>query len=129
MKRFTWPVLSLITLLSMIGCASGPTIVSIEWVDFIKFNDITYIRVHQGVSVNEKDLSPYGEIKFKTAGNVESLKYEIKNGDAAFLEAGTLVYSLTGYAPTFRLVARQNQELFIYEVDTNPQAKKGSDFS
>lgn len=127
MKRFIWLSLSLVLLLLLVGCAGGPSVAFIDWVDFIKFNDITYLQEHQSVSINENNLSPYGEIKFKVADNVNNPNYEIKNGDAAYLEAGTPVYSLDGYAPDFRLVVRNNQELLIYEADTNPKASKGSD--
>jgi len=110
------------------SCKSpGNQINFINWVDFIKFNDIMYQRETQSVSVNEINLSPYDEIKFKIADNVNDPAYKSKNGDAAYLEKGTRVYTLTGYSPDFRFVARENQELLIYEADTNPRAKKGSD--
>jgi hypothetical protein len=127
MKRLIWFSLSLILLLPLIGCTDGLSIVNIDWVDFIKFNDITYLQEHQGFSINENDLSSYGEIKYKVAGNVNNPNYRIKNGDAGYLEAGTPVYSLAGYAPDFRLVVKNNQELVVYEADTNPKALKGSD--
>jgi hypothetical protein len=128
MKRFIWILLSIILVLPL-GCTSGPPIAFIEWVDFIKLNNITYIRVHQDVPVNKDDVSPYSEVNFRVAGNIENPNYKTKNGDAAFLEAGTPVYSLRGYAPTFRLVAEKSQGLYVYEADTNPQARKGSDLN
>ncbi len=129
MKRFIWIILSIILVLPLGGCTSGPKIAFIEWVDFIKLNNITYIRVHQDVPVNKDDVSPYSEVNFRVAGNIENPNYKTKNGDAAFLEAGTPVYSLSGYAPTFRLVAEKSQGLYVYEADTNPQARKGSDLN
>jgi hypothetical protein len=128
MKRFTWLALLLTLLLPLVGCMDErPLISMIDWVDFIKFNDIMYHRETQSVSVNESNLSPYDEIKFKIADNVNNPAYKSKNGDAAYLEKGTQVYSITGYSPYFRLVVKENQKLLIYEADTNPKAKKGSD--
>ncbi|MDD5501041.1 MAG: hypothetical protein PHH57_05070 [Candidatus Omnitrophica bacterium] len=129
MKRlFIWLSLSLVLFLLLAGCSSIPWGISnIDWVDFIKLSDITYLRAYQVGSINESDLSPYDKISYKVADNVRNPAYKIKNGDAAYLEAGTPVYSLNGYAPSFRLVARSNQEFLIYEADSNPKAKKGSD--
>jgi hypothetical protein len=102
--------------------------VAINWIDFIQLNDITYLRrTSQSVPLKESNLSLYDESKFEVAKNVHNPGYMIKNGDAAFLEAGTPVYSLSGYSPYFRLVVRKDGEIFIYEADTNLNAKKGSD--
>lgn len=115
------------------GCNS---LTSIDWVDFIKFNDITYLRViNKAASINDQDLAFYDEIKFSLYGNVNDPSYRIKNGDSAFLDKGTPVYSLKGYSPSFRLVVKGNQqqinnsgELFlVYEADTNLNARTGAD--
>ena len=124
MKRFILLTLSPILFLPLVGCT---TIVNIDWVDFIKFNDITYLQEKQNISINENDLSPYDKVKFKTAENIYELNYLPKNGHAAYLEAGTHIYSLKDYLPSFRLVAKRNQDLLMYEADTNPKAKKGGD--
>ena len=127
MKRLIF-ILTMILLICLAGCSSIPWgIANIDWVDFIKLNDITYLRINQASAIKESDLSPYDKIRYKVAGNIRNPDYKTKNGDAAYLEAGTLVYSLAGYAPDFRLVAQRSQELIIFEADTNPKAKKGSD--
>jgi hypothetical protein len=51
----------------------------------------------------------------------------LENGDAAFLETGTPVYSIRRYSPEFRLAVLKGTQYLIYEADTNPQAKRGSD--
>jgi hypothetical protein len=58
---------------------------------------------------------------------VNDPNYQTKDGDAAFLDAGTPVYRVRGYAATFRLVARDAGRLTFYEADTNPHARTGSD--
>jgi hypothetical protein len=130
MQRFIWLPLLLILVLSLVGCTGGPArIAFIDWVDFIKFKGITYIHQYENVFLKESDLSPYSEIKFKIDGNVNSPDYKSREGDAAYLQTGTPVYSLSGYSPDFRLAVRQDGKLLIYEADTNPQAKNGSDLT
>ncbi|MDO8578709.1 MAG: hypothetical protein Q7R50_05970 [Dehalococcoidales bacterium] len=108
--------------------AAAPQVTAmIDWVDFIKLNDITYLSASQTNSINESDLSPYAEIKFKVADNVNYSNYRAKNGDAAYLEPGTQVYSLKDYDPSFRLVVKRYGTFVIFESDTNPSAKNGSD--
>jgi hypothetical protein len=100
----------------------------IDWVDFIKFNNITYLRSGEvQTSFIDEDLYYFDEVKFKVAGNVNDPNYRSKNGDAAFLEKGMDIYSLTGYSPDFRLIAETGAEMILYEADTNPRAKKGAD--
>ena len=129
-------------LVGLAGCVSQPVtssentnpkpavsqpIAIIDWVDFMKLNDITYLSASRTNSIKESDLSPYAEIKFKVADNVNDSSYRIKNGDAAYLEAGTPVYALKDYDPSFRLVVKRYGTFLIFESDTNPNAKKGSD--
>ena len=99
--------------------------VEIDWVDFIKFNDITYVRkVVPLDSFAEEDLKYFDKTKFKVADNVDDLNYSSRNGDAAFLKEETPIYSIKGYSPDFRLLAKG---IGVYEADTNPHAKKGGD--
>ncbi len=125
----TLALLLVATLISQPGCfKEADRIVDIQWVNFIKFNDIMYLRkVVPLDSLAEEDLKYYDKTKFKVADNVNELGYRIKNGDAAFLEEGTLIYSIKGYSPDFRLVAKAGAELYLFEADTNPYATKGAD--
>ena len=52
---------------------------------------------------------------------------EPQDGDAAYLEAGSPLYLVRGYRPTFRLAARQDGRLILFEADTNPRARVGRD--
>ncbi len=138
MKKLITTVLALLlatALISQPSCSQetdsidkGNVIVDTDWVNFIKFNDIMYLRkVVPLDSLAEEDLKYYDKTKFKVADNVNELGYRIKNGDAAFLEEGTLIYSIKGYSPDFRLVAKVGAELYLFEADTNPNATKGAD--
>jgi hypothetical protein len=94
-------------------------------VDFIKLNGITYISHFRSYDLTASDLSPFSEISHRVQGTQRG--HQLKDGDAAFLDAGTPVYSLAGYQPTFRLAAMREGKWYIYEVDTNPGAARGSD--
>lgn len=67
----------------------------IEWVDFIKFNEITYLASHSklGRDLIEDDLGEsYSTVTFNVSNNVNETGYKSKNGDAAFLDEGTKIY-------------------------------------
>jgi hypothetical protein len=102
----------------------------IDWVNFIHFNGITYLTspTKPGRSVKESDLGPvFATVRFKLEGNVQDPNYQSKDGDAAFLDVGTKIYSMKGYSPTFRLIAQENNALTLYEADANSHARKGAD--
>ena len=66
-------------------------------------------------------------VRFKLDGNVQTPSYHAQNGDAAFLAAGTPVYTVHGYKPTFRLAAYELGRLALFEAYTNPRARRGAD--
>jgi hypothetical protein len=131
MKRtlicFFFAIVLMLSLMSTSCNLPVDSIVNIDWVDFIKINDITYLRQNSDVPPGHDMLTYYTEVKFKVADNVNNPNYKIKDGDAAYLETGTKIYTQAGYSPYFRLVAMREQELIIFEADTNPDAAKGSD--
>ena len=107
---------------------------SIDWIDFVQFNGIHYIAVDYfggaaGRDLVEADLGPeFARVKNKYA---ETYLFFIpkccRDGDAAYLDAGTLVYIVKGYNPEFRLAAYRDGRLILYEADTNPKAQTGAD--
>lgn len=116
----------------LLSCTFSPSssTTQIDWVNFVQFAGITYLAhsLHVGRPLQTSDLGPvFATVKFKLEGNVQDPAYRAKDGDAAFLDAGTIVYTMKGYTPAFRLVAHSNNGLLLFEADTNPQAKKGAD--
>ncbi|MEY9976806.1 hypothetical protein [Lysinibacillus sp. RC79] len=94
-----WVTLSFF-LIFLMGCQSipfGGSQIVIDWVDFIKWNGIEYDGINNGIladkSLIEKEL---GEVQFKVADNVSNSSYKLKDGDAAFQEKGTKLYSVKG---------------------------------
>lgn len=122
-------LLSLLGLAACRGVAAGSN-VQIDWINFVQFGDIRYLAtIHRiGRPPTDADRGPvFGTVKFRLDGNVHDPSYQAKDGDAAFLDAGTPIYSVQGYVPTFRLVARFAGQLTFYEADTNPHARTGAD--
>lgn len=113
--------------LCLSACSSLPGFASIDWVDFIKLNDITYVYVYKVDSIDAGSLLPFEEVKFKVSDNITNSRYKIKNGDAAYITAGTRIYSLEGYSTNFRLAVIKEHKLLVYEADTNPGAQMGGD--
>ncbi|MDT3425808.1 hypothetical protein J2Z22_001327 [Paenibacillus forsythiae] len=99
--------------------SAEPCLAEIEWVDFLMINDIRYVRNNEETKeVNPGQLgAEVGRVEYMLSDNA-CTDHVTKNGDAAFLPAGTVIYALKGYKPEFR-VAVNNK---IYEVSENPNA-------
>ncbi|MEH7254273.1 hypothetical protein V7111_19305 [Neobacillus niacini] len=94
-----WSVLLLLTVL-LTGCRSIPfgSQTIIDWVDFIKWDGITYNGIYSGALADKEYIGEkIGEVKFKVADNVTNPNYKIRNGDAAFHEKGTELFAIKGY--------------------------------
>jgi len=117
------------TVLSLILTGCG----GIDWIDFVQFNGINYIAVDYfggaaGRDLVEADLGPeFAQVKFKHEQQHLFGHECCRDGDAAFLDAGTPVYIVKGYHPEFRLAAYRDDRLVLYEADTNPKAQTGAD--
>lgn len=123
---------TLLGLSGLAGCAAGGpgSGVQIDWINFVQFKGIQYVArtTPIGRAPTDADVGPvFATVQFKLNGNVHDPSYQTKDGDAAFLDAGTSVYSVKGYVSTFRLVARFADRLTFYEADTNPHASTGAD--
>ena len=69
--------------------------------------------------VQESDLGPvYAHVKFKVSGSVCDTNYRLKDGDAAFLDAGTPIYQVNGQPPAQQLAARFNGQIVAYRAMT-----------
>jgi hypothetical protein len=115
-------------LLALGACSTGHG-VSIDWVDFVQWNGISYLAVEPTTTpVSESLLGPkLGITKRKLAGNETDPSYKVQEGDAAFLAAGTPIYTMSGYRASYRIAAKNAARLLIYEADTNPKARTGAD--
>jgi hypothetical protein len=102
------------------NCPDG----AIEWVDILKFNDVEY----HGYVDGSEQVDPagrgsvLGEVTFKMADNACS-DHNLRNGDAAYLPEGTIIYEYTGFSPDFRVLAGNK----VYQVQHNDAAQTFDD--
>ncbi len=104
--------------------------IAIDWISFVHSGGIDYATPveRNGRALTPADLGPrVATVCFQVADHVEVPTYRVKDGDAAFLTPRTPLYAVRGYRPTFRLAARQEGQLTLFEVDSNPGARRGGD--
>jgi hypothetical protein len=107
----------------------------VDYIDFVKANGITYVGVDYfnvgtgvGRTLVDADLGPEQfRVKQMLSDGSKGLDYRPGDGDSAFVPSGQPVYAVEGYATTFRLAARHDGRLVLYEADSNPAAKTGRD--
>ncbi|PGS49318.1 hypothetical protein [Bacillus sp. AFS041924] len=98
MKRIKLFMMSFILLpVLLVSCrfmpSEGQSI--IDWIDFVKLDGVEYYGIQTGIIADEKFIDgKLGEVKFKVADHVTNPRYKIKDGDAAFHEKGTEIYSI-----------------------------------
>src|ERR1700687_4911708 len=88
----------------------------IDWVNFIQVGSTQYVAGPQPpATLQESNLGPvYAHVKFKVSGNVCDPNYRLKDGDAAFLDAGTPIYQVNGQPPGLQLAARFSGQMVAY---------------
>jgi hypothetical protein len=101
-----------------------------DYVNFVKLNGITYTadRPLVGRTLGEGDLGPVqATVRCSLRDKMDPKRGEPQDGDGAYLDAGSPLYQVRGYRPRFRLAARQDGRLVVFEADTNPRARVGRD--
>jgi hypothetical protein len=90
----------------------------IDWVNFIQVGSTQYVAGQQPPKpLQESDLGAvYAHVKFKVSGNVCDPNYRLKDGDAAFLDAGTPIYQINGQPAIERLAARFDGRILVYQA-------------
>ena len=106
-----------------------------DFINFIMLNDIFYLGKGSTSFITlpgekKPGTSALGPIRSRiafrhfehiAAGSV------LLNGDAAYLEPGTSVHEVLGYAPWFRLGVQLGDRVYVFEAESNPNAQKGAD--
>lgn len=116
---------------ALLAVACSQHAAQIDYVDFVQLGGITYVAAGpptaSGRQLQDADLgAEYGQVKVKLEGSQDP-NHQIQAGDSAFLAPGSPVYRVNGYWPAFRLAARHDGRLVLYEADTNPSARVGAD--
>lgn len=120
-RRVVLVVLTLTALDTGAGLAWTP-------LDFISFDGIDYIRWPEeaGRALTRDDLgAQFGIIECSIAEDTRGCPYGVDAG-AAFLPAGTRLYTVRGHASEFRLAAVWRDRIFLYQAWRNPRAKVGA---
>jgi hypothetical protein len=109
--------LCILLLIVLTGCGNTPNggHAVIDWVDFIKWEDIEYNGIYSGVLADEKYIGEkLGTVKYKVADNVTNPNYKIRNGDAAFHEKGTQIFTIKGLANL--IAVKDFRQINLYSV-------------
>ncbi|MFC5469327.1 hypothetical protein ACFPPD_11395 [Cohnella suwonensis] len=119
-----WGRISFVLIMMMVAAScgnlgKGSCNADIDWVDFLMINNVTYYQNDDGTKVitAEQLGKKVGKVSYMLNGHA-CTDHATKNGDAAFLPIGTVVYALKGYKSEFRVVANNK----AYEVKENPNA-------
>lgn len=119
--------------LSATRCPSSRRLVAqgaTDYVDFVQVGGITYqsgIRPAAGRGLRSEDLAAQvAVVRCRLDGYLPEGPGHL-DGDAAYLDPGTPLFAVRGYRPSFRLAARRDGELVLYEAADNPRARTWAD--
>jgi hypothetical protein len=121
--------------LSATHCPASRTLLpqgAADYIDFVQVGGITYqagTRPVAGRALRDGDLGgQVAVVRCKLAEHiVEDPAQRYLDGDAAYLDKGTALYAVKGYRPTFRLAARRDGGLVLFEAAENPRARTWGD--
>ena len=105
---------------------------ALDYADFVQVGGITYhadARPVSGRALRDGDLgAKVALVRCKLADYmVEDPDKRYLDGDASYLDKGTALYAVRGYRATFRLAARRDGELVLFEAEENPRARTWAD--
>jgi hypothetical protein len=119
-------------------CPSGRRLLpqgAADYFDFVQVGGVTYhagtggTGPASGRALREGDVgAQVAVVRCKLADHVvEDPDKRYLDGDAAYLDKGTALYAVRGYRPAFRLAARRDGELVLFEAAENPRARTWGD--
>lgn len=112
------------------GGSGGPVWSSTDYRDFLRFGGVTYYVADHGVGrpLERGDLGPrFAVVRANAPESDPAHTYRMRDGDAAFVPAGSPVFTVKGYRPSFRLAASHRGHLRLYEADAADGARTGAD--
>lgn len=122
MQRYFTIILTVCALLTVVSCSSNgiPLIgkncpdADVEYMNALKYDGITYSELYDSdLSKVEKGVR-IGAIGYMLSGNACS-DYEMKDGDATLMAAGTELFQVKGYKQQFRILADNK----LFQVSQN----------
>jgi hypothetical protein len=131
MVRLRAVVLAGCLLLAACGGGSGRSVwASTDYEDFLRFGGVTYYVADHGVGrpLASGDLGlRFAVVRANAPERDPARTYRMRDGDAAFVPAGSPVFTVKGYRPGFRLAASHHGRLRLYEADAADGARTGAD--
>ena len=115
------------------GSGTPPNCTSIiDYADFVRHDGIFYSAASWFPTLGRPIAGgELGAERFRVKNTLSQTNcdpfHRPVDGDASYVATGEPVFAVTGYAPTFRLAARRNDQLVLYEAETNPAAVRGGD--
>jgi len=103
-----------------------------DYVDFVRTGGVTYynagnLGASAGRSLRDRDLgAQVAVVRCKLAEHLPDPPQQL-DGDAAFLDEGTALYAVNGYRPDFRLAARREGRLVLFEAASSARARTWAD--
>ncbi|PYI55426.1 hypothetical protein [Paenibacillus flagellatus] len=118
-KRRRLPfVLSALAAIALTATACAQVIV--DWVDFVRLDGRTYEAQWEAVVADPSRIGQeVGSVKHMLNGNVKRANYKSKDGDAAYLDKGTKLLSLTGVDAEAAVVVADGRYPNGYKVYAN----------
>ena len=115
---------ALIVGLVLAAPAAGSTIL-----DYLTFDGIDYVRWPEepGRSLTRADLGlEFASVECSFGEDLRGCPFG-RDASAAFLPAGTRVFSVRGHDTSFRLAAVWQDRIFLYQAWRNPRARTGGE--
>jgi hypothetical protein len=102
-----------------------------DYLDFVQVGGTIYYagyRTPAGRGLRDGDLGvQVATVRCKLAERQVEEQGQYLDGDAAYLDPGAPVYAVNGYRPSFRLAARREGRLLLFEAFENPRARTWGD--
>ncbi|MDA1036052.1 MAG: hypothetical protein O3B65_04120 [Chloroflexi bacterium] len=98
----------------------------------LHFGGVSYIEASWIGGDTELSQGLVGDVVYRVAFRTDctqglGMGYQDQDGDATFLNPGTPIYAVRGYASSFRLAADLYGSMRVYEAALNPAAAVGED--
>ncbi|MEG0308118.1 MAG: DUF4362 domain-containing protein [Clostridium sp.] len=112
-------LLFIVVSLTFIGCSKN-NFIAIDWIDFVKWNDISYENANTLVP-NEYIGNELGEVSKIAPTEVTGTKPpKSENGEAAFLNIGTKLFEIKGYNSESHIAVLTQNQYYLYKThDSN----------
>lgn len=121
----------IIVVIFIAGCSQQKTgnmqsYTIIDWVDFVKLNGQMYSSLYDVIIKDPYDVTDQvvGEVEFRIKDVITDPNYEVQDGDAAFLHAGTKLYKVKGFQPDEVIAAKDESRIHGYRLYLADHLKK-----